>query len=210
MLRNSQIACECSRHLDLQGCSSDIPIHFYSLSTDLKSDWTCSHPFQPEIESYLQNLSQLYSLESHICFGTKVENAVWDPALHLYHVTTEDTRTGERKTTDAEVLVSAIGLLDIPKYPEIPGLATFRGRLFHSARWEKDFDFKGKRVAVIGNGSSAYVDLVVIRESNFEFGPSGHSLFPLSQRHLKFKSRSSAGRLIGFSRPFRTFTYTPL
>jgi len=138
----------------------------------LKSDWTSSHPFQPEIESYWQDLSQLHSLQSHIRFGIKVEKAVWDPSLHLYHITTEDTRTGERTTTDAQVLISAIGLLEIPQYPEIPGLATFRGTLFHSARWETDFDFKGKRVAVIGNGASACVDLgVVVGKPAFEYKP---------------------------------------
>ena len=114
-------------------------------------------------------------------------------------------------TTDAEVLVSATGPFDVPRYPEIPGLATFRGTMFHSARWETNFDFEGKRVAVIGNGPSAYVDLgVVIREPDFEFKPSGYNSFPLLRRRLRFKSRSSAGHLIGFSRPFSTFTYTPM
>ncbi|KAG5723033.1 hypothetical protein E4T56_gene7479, partial [Termitomyces sp. T112] len=60
------------------GCSSDIPIPFYSLSTDQDPDWTASHPFQPEIQNYWARLSKKYSLTPHIKFGTVVVKAVWD------------------------------------------------------------------------------------------------------------------------------------
>jgi cation diffusion facilitator CzcD-associated flavoprotein CzcO len=138
----------------LQGCSSDVPAHFYSLSTDLKADWTSSHPLQPDIEDYLKQLTDKYSLSSHIVFGCKVITASWDPTELLYHIQTEDVLTGKQSTTTAQVVISAVGILEIPRYPEIKGMPDFRGTMFHSARWT-DTELRGKRVAVIGNGASA-------------------------------------------------------
>ncbi|RDB25927.1 Baeyer-Villiger monooxygenase [Hypsizygus marmoreus] len=143
------------------GCSSDVGIHFYSLSTEPKSDWTCTHPFQPEIQAYWEELAHKHSLEKHIVFGHKVVKAVWDAGAHLYHITVEDTRTGEQITTTAEILISALGILEVPMYPDIPGLSDFRGTIFHSARWI-DTELSGKRIAVIGNGASATQFLPII------------------------------------------------
>ncbi|GLB40268.1 putative flavin-binding monooxygenase-like [Lyophyllum shimeji] len=148
------------------GCSSDIAVHFYSLSTDQKPDWSSSHPFQPEIQAYWEELSNKYSLSSHIVFGCKVVKAVWDSAAHLYQITTEDVTSGEQSTTTAEILISALGILEVPRLPDIPGISDFRGHLFHSARWE-DSGLDGKRVAVIGNGASAtqFVPIIAKREN---------------------------------------------
>lgn len=68
--------------------------------------------------------------------------------------------TKERETTYAEILVSAVGILQNPRYPDIPGLETFKGDVFHSARWNREVDLRGKKVAVIGNATSAYVNRV--------------------------------------------------
>lgn len=143
------------------GCSSDIPIHFYSLSTDQKPDWSSSHPFQPEIQAYWNQLSNKYSLHCHIVFGCKVVRAAWDSVAHLYHITTEDVTTGEKSTTSAEILISALGFLEVPRLPDIPGISDFRGHIFHSARWD-DSNLDGKHVAVIGNGASATQFLPII------------------------------------------------
>jgi cation diffusion facilitator CzcD-associated flavoprotein CzcO len=120
----------------------------------LKAEWSSSHPFQPEIEDYLKQLTDKYSLSSHIVFGCKVVAAIWDSTEHLYHIQTQDVLTGKQSTTTAQVLISAIGILEIPRYPEIKGISDFRGTIFHSARWD-DTELSGKRVAVIGNGASA-------------------------------------------------------
>lgn len=140
--------------MNLQGCSSDVPAHFYSLSTDLKADWTNSHPFQPELEDYWAQLTEKYSLSPHIVFGCKVIGASWDRDEHLYHIRTEDVFTGKQSTTTAQILVSALGILEIPMYPKIKGIADFRGTMFHSGRWA-NVELSGKRVGVIGNGASA-------------------------------------------------------
>ena len=94
---------------------------------------------------------------SHIVFNTKVVAAEWQTHLQAYKIAIEDTRSGARSISTAEVILSAHGLLHIPNMPPIPGLDSFKGLLFHSSQWDTSLDLSGKRVAVIGNGGSAYV-----------------------------------------------------
>ena len=145
--------------LSQQGCSSDVPIHLYCLPTDLKHDWTYIREFQPGILTYIQQVVSKHALESHIILNTKVIAAEWQTDLQEYKITTQDTNTGACMISHASILVSAHGILHVPKMPAIPGLDTFKGRLFHSSRWDSSLDLSGKRVAVIGNGGSAYVVL---------------------------------------------------
>ncbi len=128
----------------------------YSLSTE-KHDWSHSHGYSPDIQSYWQHLAQKYALYPSLHFQTKVTSSSWDDITKVYHIKLENLRTGEKSTFDAEVLVSAIGVLEIPRYADIPGRETFKGEMWHSARWRYDVDLKNKRVAVIGNGASALV-----------------------------------------------------
>ncbi|KAF8162664.1 hypothetical protein B0H34DRAFT_289614 [Crassisporium funariophilum] len=136
------------------GCSSDVPMPFYSLSTDLH-DWKQSHGSHEEILEYWIHLTKKYGLYPHIELNRKVQSAEWDSALHCYRIVTEDTVTGEQFASTAQVVISAIGVLETPRYASIPGLANFKGEMFHSARWNNDIDLSGKRVAVVGNGASA-------------------------------------------------------
>ena len=85
----------------------------------------------------------------------------------MYEITVQDTRSGIHTTTYAQILVSAHGILHIPKMPLIPGLDTFKGQLFHSSKWDTSLDLSGKRVAVIGNGSSAYFFLLTVYNVSF-------------------------------------------
>jgi cation diffusion facilitator CzcD-associated flavoprotein CzcO len=87
-------------------------------------------------------------------FNCLVIDARWDAENHVYHIATKDTITGEQSSTTAHVLVSALGILEVPRFPDIPGISDFKGPIFHSARWA-DTTLSGKRVAVIGNGASA-------------------------------------------------------
>lgn len=128
----------------------------YSLSTD-KHDWSHSHGYSRDIQSYWQLLAQRYALYPSLRFQTNVTSASWDDAAKVYHIKLENVRTGEKSTFEAEVLVSAIGVLEVPRFASIPGREIFKGEMWHSARWRYDIDLKNKRVAVIGNGASAYV-----------------------------------------------------
>ncbi|KAG1745996.1 uncharacterized protein EDB91DRAFT_1120111 [Suillus paluster] len=137
------------------GCSSDIEIHFYSLSSDLYPYWNRSHGLQPEIQAYWINLSKKYNLYPHIAFNTKVLSAEWDDAKQRYTLVAEDVFSGKRMTSVAHVVISALGIMEIPKIPyEIPGVQKFKGASFHSAQWPGSIDLQNKRVAVIGNASS--------------------------------------------------------
>lgn len=132
----------------------------YSLSTDIKDDWPRKYEFQPGILTYIHQLVTKYDLTSHIIYNTKVIAAEWQTDIQSYSITIQDTSSGVRTITHAHILISAHGILHIPKVPSIPGLDSFKGRLFHSSQWDTSLDLSGKRVAVIGNGSSAYVILL--------------------------------------------------
>ena len=131
------------------GAECDIDILFYSYSF-APHDWSRTHASQREIQAYIQKVIDDYGLAPHIRYKTRIAEAIWDDRQHVYNVT---TAAGEAMRVD--VLVSAVGLLNVPRYPEWPGLETFRGPKFHTARWEHEHDLTGKRVAVVGTGSSA-------------------------------------------------------
>ncbi|KAG6830865.1 hypothetical protein H0H92_014230 [Tricholoma furcatifolium] len=104
--------------------------------------------------TFLFKLWEMEAITGWKAFGTRVVKAVWDSTRSLYEVTFEDVKTGSRSTTCAEILVSALGILEVPKFPDIAGLSSFKGQMFHSARWI-DTNLDNKRVAIVGNGSSA-------------------------------------------------------
>jgi cation diffusion facilitator CzcD-associated flavoprotein CzcO len=116
--------------------------------------WDTLLASQPEIQSYWKRLAQKYRLQPHFVFNSLVMSVEWDITEQLYSIQIRDVHTGVMTSTMAQIVISAIGILDIPRYP--PTLAgIFRGESFHSARWNHDIELRGKRVAVIGNGASA-------------------------------------------------------
>ena len=133
-----------------------MPIHFYSLSTDLQSDWKHTHGTQPEILEYMHRVTEKYGLRKHCRFHTSLDKAEWDADANVWRIETRDVQTGEKRLARATALVSAIGVLAVPKFPKLQGIESFEGDVFHSARWRHDIDLHGKRVGVLGNGSSAY------------------------------------------------------
>lgn len=132
------------------GCGCDIPSNLYSFSFERNPDWSRTFPTQPELLNYLKRCTDKHQLRSRIRFNTEVREAIYDEQRHLWHVYTQ---TGETFTT--RVLISALGPLSRPAYPDIRGIDRFQGRSFHSARWDHSYDLRGKRVAVIGTGASA-------------------------------------------------------
>ena len=137
-----------------KGAACDVGIHFYSLSSDLKPDWTRTHCGHNEILGYWKALARKYNLYSHIVLNTRVVSADWEDETQRYLVRAENLLTGEKIVTKADVLISAVGMLERPHYPDI-GLSNFKGPMWHSARWRHDITLDGKRVGVIGNGASA-------------------------------------------------------
>ncbi|KAJ7612215.1 FAD/NAD-binding domain-containing protein [Roridomyces roridus] len=136
------------------GASSDSSIRFYSLPSDLSPDWPSTHGSQPDTLAYWKQLAEKYRLYAHIAFDHLVTSAEWDADQNVWHVVTQDA-LGVRSTTTARILISALGILEVPRYPDIAGIDSFKGSVFHSARWDDTVELQGKRVAVIGNGASA-------------------------------------------------------
>jgi cation diffusion facilitator CzcD-associated flavoprotein CzcO len=132
------------------GCACDIPSFLYSLSFAPSSDWSRLYAPQPEILAYLQRFAREHSVLPHIRFRNEVQRASWNEIEQHWSVQTNET------TYRAKVLVIAAGGLHTPKYPSIPGLQSFKGRVVHSAQWPHDGSVeKAKRVAVIGTGATA-------------------------------------------------------
>lgn len=132
------------------GAACDVQSHLYSFSFEPKHDWSRKFGLQPEILGYMQHCVEKYDLAAHIRFNKEVASAAFNEATNTWTVTTTD---GESLTAD--VIVTATGQLNQPAWPNIPGLDTFAGKTFHSARWDHGHDLSGKSVGVIGTGASA-------------------------------------------------------
>jgi cation diffusion facilitator CzcD-associated flavoprotein CzcO len=131
------------------GCACDVAAHLYSFSFALNPDWSRFFAPQAEILDYLRNVARDRGIEPLIRFGTEVTGARWDEHASRWRVETD------RGAFSAQVLVSAAGGLTEPKLPTVPGLDSFAGTTFHSARWDHGHDLSGERVGVIGTGSTA-------------------------------------------------------
>ena len=131
------------------GCACDIPSHLYSFSFAQNPDWSRSYPAQPEIEAYLEHTTDAFGLRDRIRFGAEVTALHWDTG-GFWRVELADG-----SCVRANAVISATGGLSRPAFPDIPGLTTFAGAVFHSARWRHDHDLTGGRVGVIGTGASA-------------------------------------------------------
>lgn len=131
------------------GCEVDIPSHVYSFSF-IKWDWPRTHATQPELQNYAERVVDIFGLREHIRLNTKVDLATWDESSHQYTI-----RTAGGDEEQFDFVVSSVGLLNVPRYPDWPGLDEFQGVKFHTSRWQHDHDLTGKRVAVVGTGSTA-------------------------------------------------------
>jgi cation diffusion facilitator CzcD-associated flavoprotein CzcO len=131
------------------GCQCDIPSHLYSFSFALNPEWSRTYPKQPELETYLRGCSERFGVRDKIRFNCEVKSAGWDDEAGVWRLETSD---GE---FTADVFVAAPGPLSEPSFPHLPGIHDFEGETFHTARWNRDADLRGKRVAVVGTGASA-------------------------------------------------------
>lgn len=131
------------------GCSCDVPLHMYQYSFEMLPSWTKKFVFAADIKAYLEYVVDKYGLRPHIRFNTEIEEAKFDEQSGTWRL-----RSGDA-AFDANVLVAGTGQLHRPLYPNIPGRENFKGASWHSAKWNHDYDLKGKRVGVIGTGASA-------------------------------------------------------
>ncbi|MGA6222082.1 flavin-containing monooxygenase [Streptomyces umbrinus] len=136
------------------GCRCDFEsVHYsYSFSDDLQREWEWSERFaaQPEILAYLEWVADRLDLRRSFTFNTRVTSATWDESVSRWIV-----RTDDGWTHTARYVVSGVGVLSVPKSPEFTGVDSFEGELYRTSSWPHEpVDFTGKRVAVIGTGST--------------------------------------------------------
>jgi cation diffusion facilitator CzcD-associated flavoprotein CzcO len=130
------------------GVGCDVPSHLYSYSFALNPEW--SHLFAPghEIQAYFERVAAEHGVHERTRFGDEVTRLAWDGAQ--WHLT---TASGHADVAD--VVIAATGVLHQPRLPDIAGIDAFSGPCFHSARWPDDLDVRGRRLGVIGTGSTA-------------------------------------------------------
>lgn len=145
------------------GAGVDTPNHAYSFSFAEPHAWSRFFAPQPELEEYLQRTAERCRVTEHIEFGTELVGATWDERDSRWRVRLRTSAGVE--TRSYQVLISAIGQLNVPKDPPVRGTERFGGRCFHSSRWPDDLDVRGSRVAVIGTGASAMQIVPSIAES---------------------------------------------
>lgn len=132
------------------GAACDIPSNLYSYSFAPNPNWSRSYSVSGEILQYIHSMVQDFELAPLIRFNQNVTGLAFDSERMLWRATTEQ---GEAYSARATVMAS--GPLSNCSLPRIPGLESYQGRKIHSARWDHDYDFKGKKVAVVGTGASA-------------------------------------------------------
>jgi cation diffusion facilitator CzcD-associated flavoprotein CzcO len=130
------------------GIACDVPSHLYSYSFELNPDW--SHRFAPgeEIQAYFERVAHKYGVDERLRLGDEVTRCEFTNGRWRL-----ETKSGHRDSVD--VVIAATGVLHHPNLPDIPGLADFEGALFHSARWDHAVALDGRRIGIVGTGSTA-------------------------------------------------------
>jgi len=208
------------------GARVDLPSIDYSFSfPEIEQEWTWSEQFagQEELLRYIDFVAKRLDLRKHYQFNTRVTSAVWNETAKLWTVSTD---RGERY--EAPYCVMATGPLSVPKDPDIPGVQRFKGQILHAARWPHDpVNFEGKRVGVIGTGSTG---IQIVQEvgrqpcSLFVFQRTPSFSFPMRnvpmdadysaevKRHYPAIREAARNSPVGGTRPQSTrpfFTATP-
>ncbi|MEO1367731.1 MAG: NAD(P)/FAD-dependent oxidoreductase, partial [Acidobacteriota bacterium] len=132
------------------GVACDIPSHHYCYTFE-PARWEYQCAKGPELQTYLEKVSEKYGVTQSVRFDTAVTAARYDEETKRWAV---DTDRGDRFEVD--FVVGATGILHHPKSPQIPGLDDFAGESWHTARWRHDVDLRGRRIGVIGTGSTAH------------------------------------------------------
>ncbi|MFO7788848.1 MAG: NAD(P)/FAD-dependent oxidoreductase [Halospina sp.] len=175
------------------GCACDVQSHVYSYSFEPNPEWTRMFAPQEEIRQYLEHCADKYRIRPHIHLNTPLTEARWDESRALWQL-----KDDQGREFTASVLVSGMGALSIPAYPDIPGTGRFQGKAFHSQDWDHDYDLTGKRVAVIGTGASAIQFVPEVQKEAgqlYLFQRSAPWIMPKPDREISEKERGVFRRL---------------
>nr|Q93TJ5.1 RecName: Full=4-hydroxyacetophenone monooxygenase; Short=HAPMO; AltName: Full=Baeyer-Villiger monooxygenase; Short=BVMO [Pseudomonas fluorescens]AAK54073.1 4-hydroxyacetophenone monooxygenase [Pseudomonas fluorescens] len=167
------------------GCRVDINSFWYSFSF-ARGIWDDCFAPAPQVFAYMQAVAREHGLYEHIRFNTEVSDAHWDESTQRWQLLYRDSE-GQTQV-DSNVVVFAVGQLNRPMIPAIPGIETFKGPMFHSAQWDHDVDWSGKRVGVIGTGASATQFIPQLAQTAAElkvFARTTNWLLPTPDLHEK-------------------------
>jgi cation diffusion facilitator CzcD-associated flavoprotein CzcO len=200
------------------GCACDVPAHLYSFSFERNPDWTRMFAGQQEIWQYLKSCVQRHGLAPYIRFRTRFQEASWDEGAARWCISANDIppsngNRGERLRIHGRVLISGMGALHVPHYPEIPGIERFSGPSFHSATWRSDVDLTGKTVAVVGTGASAiqFIPHIAPRAGKlYIFQRTPPWIVPRLDFGFSQKGRERFRRIPAFTWAFRKFLFFAL
>lgn len=134
------------------GAAVDTPSRIYSYSFEPNSSWTKFYPNGPEFLTYLDRVVDKYGVRGRIDFGTRVSGAEWSEESATW--TVKARRGGEEVTYEGNVLLVATGPNNGPKYPDVQNMDRFKGRIVHTAQWDKELDLTGKKVVLVGAACS--------------------------------------------------------
>jgi 4-hydroxyacetophenone monooxygenase len=137
------------------GCRVDVANHFYSYSFAPNHDWPEFFSRRDELRAYFERCANDFGVRDKVRFRTEVLGATFDEATSRWRLRVR-TADGVEECLEAHAIVSAVGALNRPKLPDLPGHERFAGPAFHSARWPAGLSVDGARVAVIGTGASAF------------------------------------------------------
>jgi cation diffusion facilitator CzcD-associated flavoprotein CzcO len=148
------------------GIACDVPAPLYSLSFEQTSGWSSLFPPGKDIKAYLDCVAHKYNLQRKMRFSSEVKSCTWDSDNKVWQLHVKDLQTSETYYHTTKILFAACGQLLRPNELDVPGVEDFSGPVFHSARWRKDVDCKGKKVVVIGNGCTAAQIVPSLLKSN--------------------------------------------
>ena len=194
------------------GCRVDIANHFYSYSFEENNQWTQYFSEQPELQDYFRQCFLKYNLNDITHFNQEVTSMTFSDDVNMWSVTSSCDE--QPRVEEFNLVISCIGQLNQPKLPDIKGLDLFEGEIFHSARWPKDFQLDGKKVAVIGSGASAFQIVPSIADQCSElkvFQRSPPWMFPNQDYHRKVNAEKKwlLANLPGYSRWYRFLLFWP-
>ena len=134
------------------GCRVDVSNHVYSYSFMQKHNWPHYHSTQDVLLNYFNDCATEFGIRENIRFNSKVTGISWDEKYQKWDL---NVMAWDEECWSFTAVISAVGQLNQPSYPAIPGIDDFEGTSWHSARWNHNYDLRGKRVAVLGTGCSA-------------------------------------------------------
>jgi len=195
------------------GCRVDVGNHFYCYSFEPSDHWTEFFAQAPELRQYFLDVMHKHGIERHVRWETEVVRCVWDETSTTWAVTVRG-RDGREEVLRARAVVSAVGQLNRPSLPDIPGRDDFAGPSFHSARWDHSLDHRGLRVALVGAGASGFQIAPTIApevEHLHVFQRTAQWMFPNPNYHAKVGDgvKWAIRHLPGYARWYRFLIFWP-